>query len=69
MSQQFKPAAIPRPPTVDRALVPFTSAVKQNLDMLTGQLPNSEPLAPLDRSATIDEIVASVNRIIRRMGA
>jgi hypothetical protein len=47
----------------DRAL----SAIKQNLDQITGQARNVERLQPLPATATLAELIARVNALTERL--
>jgi hypothetical protein len=42
------------------------AALKQNVDMLTGQHTNARPLRPLEPTATLAEVIAAVNVLIAR---
>lgn len=48
---------------VDRAL----SAIKQNLDQITGQARNAGRLAPLPSTASLAEVIERLNAVTERM--
>lgn len=50
-------------PELDRAL----SAVKQNLDAITGQARNTAKIAPLPANASLDDVIARLNLIVERL--
>lgn len=51
-------------PAVDK----FAATVKQNMDWLTGQHPNAPKLKPLPETATLAEVIAQQNLILKRLG-
>lgn len=64
-----KRVAVPVLPASDPTLRAFASAVKGNLDALTGQQDGAQKLAPLPASATLADVIAAVNIIIGRLGS
>jgi hypothetical protein len=50
-------------PAVDRAI----SAIKQNLDQITGQARNAEALIPLEPTATLAQVIEQINAITERL--
>ena len=60
-------AAIPQVITGNDLIDRFYSAVKQNIDGITGQQQNAVKLVPLDPAATNEQIVAQLNAILQRM--
>jgi hypothetical protein len=46
---------------------PFGEAVKQNLDRITGQHPNTRPLPQLSTDATLAELVVAYNLLLARV--
>ena len=63
----MKKAAVPTLATPDAALGAFASAVKQNLDAITGQARSTKKLAPLPADATLPEVVARLNELLERL--
>lgn len=49
--------------SVDR----YAEAVKQAIDSMTGQLKNSEALVELAPTATLPEVIAALNVVVRRL--
>lgn len=45
----------------------FAEVIKQNMDWLTGQQKNSPSVKALASTATLSEVIAEVNKIIRRI--
>lgn len=45
----------------------FAAAIKQNMDWMTGQQKNSPPVKALASTATLGDVIAEVNKIIRRI--
>lgn len=45
----------------------FAEVIKQNMDWLTGQQKNSPAVKALASTATLSEVIAEVNKIIRRI--
>lgn len=60
--------AIPALNTGDRKIDLFAESVKQTLDTLTGQQRNSTALQPLPPTASLQEVVATLNVLIARAG-
>lgn len=58
---------IPFRPTTDTNRNEFESAVKQTLDEITGQAKSAEKLSPLPSSATLEQVIAQQNAIIKRL--
>lgn len=63
----MKKAALETVKTGDSALDRLLSAVKQNLDQITGQARNLGPLEPLPADASLAQVVARLNEITDRM--
>jgi hypothetical protein len=45
----------------------FASAVKQNMDAMTGQARNVARLQPLPTTATLAEVIAQLNAVVDRL--
>ncbi len=45
----------------------FASAVKQNMDAMTGQARNVTRLQPLPTTATLAEVIAQLNAVVDRL--
>lgn len=45
----------------------FAEVVKQNMDWLTGQHKNAPAITALASTATLGDVIAEVNKIIRRI--
>ncbi|MCY1170153.1 hypothetical protein D9M73_102140 [compost metagenome] len=60
-------AAIPTLMTADSDLAQFASAVKQNVDSMTGQQKNAVKLVPLESTATLAQVITQLNAILERM--
>lgn len=45
----------------------FAEVIKQNMDWLTGQQKNSPSVKALASTATLSDVIAEVNKIIRRI--
>lgn len=63
----MKKAAIPAVRTGNAELDRAMSAIKQNVDAITGQARNSERLEPLASTATTAEVVARLNLLLERL--
>lgn len=63
----MKKAAIPAVRTGNAELDRAMSAIKQNVDAITGQARNSERLEPLPSTATTAEVVARLNLLLERL--
>lgn len=63
----MKKAAVPTLATPDATLGAFASAVKQNLDAITGQARGAKKLAPLPSTATLAQVVARLNELLERL--
>lgn len=62
----MKPA-IPVLRTNDAALDSYAGRVKETLDSMTGQLRNGAKIKPLGATATLPDVIAKVNEIIKRL--
>jgi hypothetical protein len=62
-----KKAAIPTVKTGRADLDQAMSAIKQNLDAMTGQARNVRKLAPLPATASLADVIAQVNAISERL--
>jgi uncharacterized protein YfkK (UPF0435 family) len=62
-----KKPAIPSASTDNQALNQMLSAIKENLDVITGSLTSVKELKVLGTPATTDDIVSKINEIIRRL--
>lgn len=60
-------AAIPVVVTGEPDMSRFCSAVKQNLDEISGRSRNASPISPLATTASSAEIIAKINEIIARL--
>ena len=60
-------AAIPVLNSGSSAVDRFAEAVKQNMDWLTGQHRNAPTVYALSSTATLSDVIAEVNKIIRRI--
>lgn len=58
---------IPRPTVADPELSDHIDAVAQTLDRLTGQETGVQALSPLPLSATLPDVIAVLNELIRRV--
>lgn len=63
-----KAAAIPTVNSGNRAVDKFAAVMKQNMDWLTGQQANAPVLKELPETATLAEVIAQQNQIVRRLG-
>ena len=63
----MKKASIPTVNTGTLDLDQFASAVKQNLDSITGQARNVERLQPLPATATLADVITRLNAIVARL--
>lgn len=63
MSKAAIPAVRTGQPDLDRAM----SAIKQNLDAITGQARNVNRLAPLPADATLAQVIDRLNEITARL--
>lgn len=63
----MKRRAIPTLQTGDGTVDDHASAVKHNLDMVTGQHRNSPVLVALASTATTADIIAAINALIQRV--
>lgn len=63
----MKKQAIPTVNTGQRDLDLALSAIKQNLDSITGQARNVRRLQPLPETATLADVIAQVNAITERL--
>lgn len=64
-----KRSAIPVLTTGDVALRSFASAVKSNVDALTGQQEGAEKLSLLPDTATLADVIKVLNILIKRHGS
>jgi hypothetical protein len=60
-------AAIPSVQTGKPDLDKVLSAIKQNMDQITGQARNVRKLAPLPATASLADVIAQVNAITERL--
>jgi len=58
---------IPVVQTRDRTMDLVFSAMKENIEIITGARPNFRPIAQLTPAATNDEIIAKINELIVRL--
>lgn len=63
MTKAAIPSVLTGKPDLDRAL----SAVKQNLDAITGQARNTTKIELLPSDATLEQVIQRVNEIIARL--
>lgn len=63
-----KRVAVPVLPASDPSLRAFASAVKSNIDSMTGQQEGAKRLEPLKDSATLADVIDALNIIISRIG-
>lgn len=63
----MRKAAIPTVNTGDAALDRALSAIKQNVDAITGQARNVERLEPLAATATLEQVIARLNTLTERL--
>lgn len=59
--------AIPSAHTDNQALNQILSAMKENLDVITGSLTTVKEIKTLDGSETLAQVITKVNEIIRRL--
>ncbi len=59
--------SIPAVRTGQHSLDQALSAVKQNLDQITGQARGFEKLAPLPSNATLSQVIERLNAIAERL--
>ena len=62
-----KRAAIPTLGTGNADVDRFAAAVKQNIDVMTGQQKNVKKLVPLGSAATTAEIIQQLNDLLERL--
>ena len=62
-----KKPAIPSASTDNQGLNQMLSAIKENLNIITGSLTSVKELKVLDSTATTEEIISKINEIIRRL--
>lgn len=60
-------AAIPVVRTQQADLDLAMSAIKQNLDAITGQARNVQRFAPLPDTATLTDVIARLNAVVARL--
>ena len=60
-------SAVPTYNSQDQALNLTLSALKQNVDELTGQSRNTPNLSPLPATASLADVIAQLNRIVARL--
>jgi hypothetical protein len=60
-------AGVPTHNTPDPSLNRVLAALKQNVDEVTGQSRNSPALAALPATASLADVIATVNKIIARL--
>lgn len=63
----MKKSAIPTIQSGNIEVDRFASAVKQNLDAITGQARNVDKLTPLPPTATTDDIITRLNELVARL--
>jgi len=63
MTKSAIPSVLTGKTDLDRAL----SAIKQNLDAITGQARNVQKLEPLPADATLDQVIERLNEIVARL--
>jgi len=63
MTKSAIPSVHTGKPDLDRAL----SAMKQNLDAITGQARNVQKLEPLPTDATLEQVIDRLNEIVARL--
>lgn len=59
--------AIPTVNTGNREVDQAMSALKQNMDAITGQARNVTRLQPLPTDATLADVIAHINAIVNRL--
>ena len=64
-----KRVAVPVLPASDPSLRAFASAVKSNVDALTGQQEGAEKLSLLPDTATLADVIKVLNILIKRHGS
>lgn len=62
-----KKPAIPFYSGEDRSLTQAMSALKENIEVITGARAGSAQITPLDSTATPTQIIAKINEIIGRL--
>ena len=63
----MKKAAIPAVRTGNAELDRAMSAIKQNVDAITGQARNTQRLTPLPSNASLEQVVARINELTERL--
>ncbi len=61
----MKRSAIPSPPPGYRDLHQLLTAMKENIELLTGV--RGDKLTPVPDTATLADVIATLNRIVDRM--
>jgi hypothetical protein len=60
-------AGVPTHNSQDQALNRVLSALKQNVDEMTGQSRNAPALVTLPPTASLADVIATINKIIARL--
>jgi hypothetical protein len=58
---------IPIIQTQNRTMDLVFSAMKENIEIITGARPNTNPITQLPATATTDEVISKVNEIVARL--
>lgn len=64
----MKPVQIPRPSSPDNEMENFIGAVKENIEVLRGMNRGAIPIKKLEKTATLEDVILTVNLIIDRLG-
>ena len=62
-----KKPAIPTYTSVDKTLTQAMNAVKENIELINGSRPGSDPIVTLSSTATTAQIITKINEIIARL--
>jgi hypothetical protein len=63
----MKKAAIPTVRTGDSNIDRAFDAVKQNLDVITGQIRGVDKFKPLPPNATLEQVITRLNEVVARL--